>query len=238
MSSPEREINEEIDLRVINEDVLQREQDKVKKAKKIAKEFKALQRQLTGSRSPISFTERSRRALPAGFETRIPRGEFLFGGGVATGLAPLTKFQQEQKIKNPRVPKFARHNPFIEARKVTREGLSLIQNPTAWIAAKLPQILKIAGPAAIVFFAVEVAQTVFELFKAQFGAGGIFDVRKLVLDQVKEISQLDTILRIRSGQVFFTSDAGQRLRQRAPEVSNTRTLRDGHIRYIQLHLGE
>lgn len=237
--SSDREINEEIDLRIINEDILQRETEKVKRMKKVVRDVRVIQNEIKRSKMPIDFGDvSSRRTLPKGFELKIPRGEYLFGGGLATGVSPLTKFQQEQKQRNPRIDKGSRHNPFGQVKNITREGISLIQNPKAWIAGQLPVILKIAGPVAVAAFAFQVAQQVFKIYMDAYGKGGILDVRKLIPDAVREISQLDTIVRINSGYVLFTSDAGQKLRQTAPEFSNTRTLREGHRRFQQLHLGE
>lgn len=74
--------------------------------------------------------------------------------------------------------------------------------------------------------------------KNQFKAGGAWDKRKLVLDVVNEYNSIDYLTRVRSGQVVFTADAGQDLRQGAPRGAfNTRDLRDGHLRFIQFHAG-
>lgn len=236
--SSDKEISEEIDLRIIDPEALEREARKIRKAENLANKARVLNRQLTNSRSPINIISSGGRTLPRDFSSRVPRGEYLFGGGLATGVSPLTKFQQEQRQRNPRIEKESRHNPFAQVKNITREGFSLVQNPIGWIAGKLPQILKIAGPVAVAAFALQVAQEVFKIYRDAYGRGGILDVRKLVPDAVREISQLDTIIRINSGYVLFTSDAGQKLRQTAPEFSNTRTLREGHRRFQQIHLGE
>lgn len=74
--------------------------------------------------------------------------------------------------------------------------------------------------------------------KSQFGAGGAWDRRKLVEDELNEYNSIAYLTKIRSGQVFFSADAGQELRQGAVKGANTtRELRDGHLRYIQFHGG-
>jgi hypothetical protein len=74
--------------------------------------------------------------------------------------------------------------------------------------------------------------------KGQFKAGGVWDIRKLTEDALSEYNSIQYLIRVRSGQVFFTADAGQDLRQGAPRgANNTRDLRDGHVRFLQFHAG-
>jgi len=91
-------------------------------------------------------------------------------------------------------------------------------------------------------FAIQMAEQTFNQvmteIKAQFKAGGVFDTRKMVQDQLLEYNTISYLTKLRSGQVFFTADAGQDLRQGAPRgTNNTRDLRDGHLRFIQFHAG-
>jgi hypothetical protein len=240
---PDKEIDEPVDLRIIDEKQLESEYRKIERALRLAQKVERTQRKLAAGVAPIQAQHtRTEKTLPAGFSKVIPAGEFLHPSArrLAQGRAPLATVQavQKQKRRQQNFEKLRERFGFKEAKNVTQETLSLIRDPVGFIAQSLPQILRIAGPAAIAVFAFEVAKQVFELFKSQFGAGGLFDIRKLVLDQVRTVSTLQTLVNIQSGIVFFTSDAGQRLRQGAPQFSNTMQLRENYRRFQLLHLGE
>ena len=116
-------------------------------------------------------------------------------------------------------------------------------NPFGFGKGKLMGLLGKAGLAGLVAaFAIQMAEQMYnqvlQEVKSQFQAGGAWDKRKLVHDELNEYNTIAYLTRIRSGEVFFTADAGSDLRQGAPRgVNNTRDLRDGHMRYIQFHAG-
>ncbi|MGI9535122.1 MAG: hypothetical protein ACR2NW_09235 [Thermodesulfobacteriota bacterium] len=96
---------------------------------------------------------------------------------------------------------------------------------------------------AIAQFVIQMGEQVYNealsAVKEQFKPGGIWDKRKLVLDVVTEYESIEYLTKLKSGGVFFTADAGQELRQGAPQgANNTRELRDGHLRFMQLHYNE
>lgn len=242
MSSPDKEINEPIDLRIIDEAQFEKEFRKVERALKRAERAQKSSRKLASGVAPINIQHtRTDKTLPLG-EGMIPAGQYLHPSAkrLAQGRAPLATNITEQKAKQrqQRIEKIQERFGLKEIKGGTTQALSLIRDPIGFMAQNLPQILKIAGPAAIAFFAIQVAEQVFDIIKSQFGAGGLFDVRKLVLDQVKKIAGIQTLSEIQAGIVFFTSDAGQKLRQGAPQFSNTMQLRDNHRRFQLLHLGE
>jgi len=117
-------------------------------------------------------------------------------------------------------------------------------NPMGFGKNKVMGLLGKAGIwGAVAMFVVQMAEQVYNQVlaevKAQFGAGGVWDKRKLVEDVVKEYDSINYLTKIKAGQVIFTADAGQELRQGAPKgVFNTRDLRDGHLRFIQRHFDE
>mgnify|MGYP003340218017 FL=1 len=71
---------------------------------------------------------------------------------------------------------------------------------------------------------------IMDSIESLFRAGGKFDVRKMVLDNVKTFSNLDHLIKINSGQVYFTSDTSEILRQGVygGYTVNTRTALNGH----------
>lgn len=116
-------------------------------------------------------------------------------------------------------------------------------NPFGFGKSKVMGLIGKAGVWGVVAqFAIDLSQQVFDEVltevKKQFGPGGVWDRRKLVLDVLNEYNSIEYLTKVKSGQVIFTADAGQDLRQGAPRGSfNTRDLRDGHLRFIQLHAG-
>ena len=117
-------------------------------------------------------------------------------------------------------------------------------NPMGFGKGKMMGMLgKLGVWGAVAAFVIQMAESVYNQVlaevKAQFGPGGVWDKRKLVEDVIKEYESISYLTKIKSGQVIFTADAGQELRQGAPKgVFNTRDLRDGHLRFIQLHFDE
>ena len=117
-------------------------------------------------------------------------------------------------------------------------------NPMGFGKSKIMGLLGKAGIwGAVAAFVVQTAEQVYNQVlaevKAQFGAGGVWDKRKLVEDVVTQYESINYLTKIKAGQVIFTADAGQELRQGAPKgVFNTRDLRDGHLRFIQRHFDE
>lgn len=242
--SSDKEINESIgDLRIIDDEQFEREYKKVMRALRLAEQASKADRKLTSSRSPIQRDADFGRGPASG--TRIGAGQYLHPSAtrLAQGRSPLATNQavvkeKQREARNQFKREKDRAENGINFKGATTDALSLIKNPVGFIADKLPLILGIAGPVALALFAVKIAEQVFELIKSQFGAGGLFDVRKLVLDQVKSFSPIQTLINIKAGLVFFTSDAGQKLRQGAPQFSNTMQLRDNHRKFQLLHLGE
>lgn len=118
-----------------------------------------------------------------------------------------------------------------------QEALSFSRNPMGAIMGRFRGAVGGAGMAGVIgLFALAVAEQVFEIIKKEFGPGGRFDVRKMMLDRDREIDDLQHIIDRRAGRVFFTGDI--ELKQGVVETSNTERLRDRMIRYQALHLGE
>jgi len=130
-----------------------------------------------------------------------------------------------------------------ETQGVVGEINSFRASPVGMAKGKLLGMVGKLGVYGIIAqFVIQMAEQTFNQImteiKAQFKAGGVFDTRKMVQDQLLEYNTISYLTRLRSGQVFFTADAGQDLRQGAPRGSNnTRDLRDGHLRFIQFHAG-
>ena len=142
----------------------------------------------------------------------------------------------------------ANEKKFAQIKSDTQSAMGNIQgmrsSPINFGKSKILGTLgKLGIYGAIASFAIQMAEQVYNSvlseIKAQFEAGGVWDRRKYILDVVGEYNSIDYLRKVKSGQVIFTADAGQDLRQGAPRgVFNTRDLRDGHLRFMQTHFNE
>ncbi len=118
-----------------------------------------------------------------------------------------------------------------------QEAQGILNSPFGFMMGKakaqLPMtLLKFTIIGAIV---ATVAQQVFKMVKDSFGPGGINDVRKRVLDEAQTIPDLENLIAIRNGSVFFTSDV--RVRQKVAQSSNTENLDMQSQRFNEFALG-
>lgn len=120
----------------------------------------------------------------------------------------------------------------------TNEMLNLRNSPMSFGKNKIMSIVGKAGIyGAIAMFAYEMIQQAYgqimKEIKQMFGAGGAFDVRKTVLDEMNQVANMKHMIDVNQGTVFFTSDTGEILRQGVPQTSNTRERMNGHKQYQQ-----
>ena len=91
---------------------------------------------------------------------------------------------------------------------------------------------------AIALAVFEMGKAVFETVSAmvieQFGAGGVFDVRKMVKDEVSTIVSFKEMIDREQGMVFFSGDTSEILRQGAPQNANLKQMEYGHKQFIQM----
>jgi len=120
-----------------------------------------------------------------------------------------------------------------------RQAVSMSTNPVGFMKSKILGIVGKAGIYGMVaMFGYEVItqmkDQIIESIKELFAKGGSFDVRKLVLDNVSTIANFDHVIKVAQGQVYFTSDTAEVIRQGVPQNANTRQLANGHKQFIQL----
>lgn len=110
-----------------------------------------------------------------------------------------------------------------------KEGLGFLTDFQGSVYSKL---LGFANKAVPVGFVISIATAVFGLIESQFGAGGIFDIRKLVRDQVKSLVSLEFQTNVVAGEVLFMGNPT--LVQGIPDnlTSNTEDLRNGQRRFV------
>jgi len=134
---------------------------------------------------------------------------------------------------------FVRSNAFKEIQKdvsLLREGQNKTQEALGFLTdfqgAGFTKLMGAASKFLPVGFALSVATTVYGLIVAQFGSGGIFDIRKQELNSVKSLIGLERETDIIGGDTLFLGNPT--LVQGIPKntTSNTVNLRDGQRRFV------
>ena len=114
------------------------------------------------------------------------------------------------------------------------QALGAINNPAGFLQGKVFGMLsKVAIPIGA---AVAIAHTVFEMVKQSFGPGGIFDIRKMILDETREYMFQSDLVDIDRGMIFFAS--ANSISQNAPEFSNTQSKVAGHLKDVLRNAGQ
>ena len=114
------------------------------------------------------------------------------------------------------------------------QGLSAVKNPLGFAQGKLfATAAKFALPVAAV---LAIAETVSTMVLAQFEPGGLFDVRKVILDEAREFSFQSDLIDIDRGTILFASTAT--LSQRGPDFANTESKVYGHLKDVLRNAGQ
>ena len=119
------------------------------------------------------------------------------------------------------------------------QSFGILNNPKGMAIGKLKGVLGKSVYGAIALMVFELGQKIFDdimrELKGLFKAGGIYDVRKLVRDEVHYINSLDHILKMEEGMIYFTSNTSEVLRQGPASQSNTRELEYGHKQFLRMN---
>lgn len=117
---------------------------------------------------------------------------------------------------------------------------------TKGIQGKLLGIIgKLGGPwGMIIAFLIEFAITYITMMfnfvrdeiEGMFKPGGPYDVRKLVRDEARQYQDLENLMKIKHGEVFFTSNTSEVLRQGTPTgTTYMQEMGESMQRYIKTH---
>ncbi len=139
-----------------------------------------------------------------------------------TSAAPFVRGNAFRKIKDD-------VNLLQEGQRKTKDALSFLTNFQGTAFTKLVGATSNFLP---VGFALSIATTVFALIQAQFGAGGIFDIRKRELDSVKSLIGLERETDIIGGDTLFLGNPTLVQGVARNQTSNTENLRDGQRRFV------
>ncbi len=154
--------------------------------------------------------------------------------------SPIQQLSQFQKLMQQSMEKQRKHDQRIKKVETQREhimrrmgeiekaqemalrqfqkGLGVVRNPLGFMQGQLMGLVGKAIPIALI---ITIAQQVFEMIKTMFGPGGVYDVRKLVKDEVVIFMDTEVYNKINRGEIFFGA-AGDHLTQgQGPAWSNT-----------------
>jgi|TARA_R110002110_G_scaffold118613_3_gene292536 hypothetical protein len=126
-----------------------------------------------------------------------------------------------------------------EVSKIESTGMGLMHNPRGLALSKVKGLLGKSVYGAIAVMVFELGEKIFndimKEVKGLFKEGGIYDIRKLVVDEVHYINSLDHILKMEEGMIYFSSNSSEVLRQGPSTNSNTRDLEFGHKQFLRLN---
>lgn len=115
-----------------------------------------------------------------------------------------------------------------------QQAVGAFSNPMGFIRGNLFSALaKVAVPVGAT---LAIVTTVFELIKREFGPGGLFDVRKLVEDEVREYNSLEDIIKFDRGEIFLGFQSS--IAQRTADIVNTENKVDGMMRDVFRNEGD
>jgi hypothetical protein len=119
-----------------------------------------------------------------------------------------------------------------------QEAVGASRDPMGWAKGKAMKMLGKAGVyGAIAAMVIQMGQQlitqIHDEIKDMFRAGGVLDVRKQVMNQMKQVVELESLIDMQQGRLFFTSSNGEIMRQGVPQMSNTDTMVNGYKQYLQ-----
>lgn len=223
MSSEDKSVSEELDLRIIDQDSLEREAKKLEKAQKLVDKKLQIEKILSEKLPNIEAEEKRLTAVgtpdlaPPGKRKEKPDDEKKSEEQKAE--AKLEKLEEDIERIDPLVSEFA----------------GIIQNPAGFLLRSItkgPILFKIAGALLGLKVAFDIILGVIE---DAFKPGGPFDIRKRVLDEVKTLSELKQLVDIRSGRIFFLADT--RVTQSPRGRGSTNELSNDMNRFRELNIG-
>lgn len=108
-----------------------------------------------------------------------------------------------------------------QALRQVQKGIGIARNPVGFFQGQMMGLIGKVIPVALI---ITIAMQVFDMIKTMFGPGGVYDVRKLVKDEVTIFMDKEVYNKINRGEVYFGA-AGDHLTQgQGPAWSNTEDL--------------
>ena len=233
-------IDEPVDIRLFDQKLYDKAVADAKKAESLLIKQGVIKRKLAAGIAPIQTETtpepiEARRAEGQALPKSFRPTEAISGGTLASGVAPIRRQQksfQDQVEENLLKKLGINEDELKKTTQKTQQVLDLQQDPIRFFANNLVDVFELATPVALATIALSLVQEGEQAFESLFEPGGPLDTRKLIHNASKVVPQLNSLVDMSDGTVFFTADAGQKLRQVAPSTSNTRNLVQEHMRYI------
>lgn len=222
MSADDKSVSEEIDLRIIDQESLEREAKKLEKAQKLADKKKEIEKVLD-------------KKLPKTDELKTAIGTPESRETIAGKEKEKTddKKKDEEKKAEAKLTKLEEDIERIDP--IVGELAGIIQNPIGFLLGKItrgPILFKLLGAMLGLKVAFDI---ILGIIEDMFKPGGIADIRVKVRNEVKLFSELDKLVDIRAGRVFFLADT--RLTQSAVGRGSTSELSNEMNRFRELNIG-
>ena len=213
----DNEVDEQFNITLIDQEKLDEEARKAEKLAKINKQVQALGNQgiLAGKQGGLGKL--------ASNPNRVKQGAVKAHKEVEKLNSTLDSVMEKMDEMESKIAEFS----------------SIMANP---MGAMMNQLMKnrglmMLGKLGAIILATKMAyEVILSQIKALFEPGAIFDIRKKVLEATKSIPELEYLLNIRKGSVFFTADTS--IAQTPAGSGNTDRLRDGISRFNLLYLGD
>ena len=236
-------------------DIIEGTKTATKALKKATKEAKEVDRKLYGGTAPTETqdTADNGTALPKGTDEKIMADSGLVKGLPAYGRGNTFKqlvervdqlmedSQEASKERGANETRTLENETQLEilgaqvqtlkvqskvAMGVASRGVGAIKNPLPFLQGQMMGVLNKVFPVAM---AITLATTIFEMVKGMFSDGGLFDVRKLVQDEVHEYFDIEWSNKINRGEIFLGISGDLRGQGITISGSNTRDKSYGHL---------
>jgi len=233
-------VEEDADLRILDPRKLDQQGRKaIAEMERIRKRLEAEAKKADKARASVSGAPGDIANQQAGFGQT--KGKIFSSQGLTQGQAPFIKSSpwknSQAKIKKLEEEARKREEQFNKLQSGLKDAQNAINDPIGLLTSKgvgaIPKSLLKGGIIGTII--ITVAQQVFQQVKDSFGPGGVNDVRKAVLDEANTIPDVENLIAIDNGSVFFTADT--RVRQQVAQSSNTEGLDVQSQRFNQLSLG-
>ena len=235
--------------------IIEGTKEATKELKKATKEAKEVNRNLYSGTAPTETqdTVGNGTALPKGTEEKIMADSDLITGLPAYGRGNTFKqlvervdklMEESEEAKEERTDNQIRSMEnetqleFLGAQVQTlkvqskmamgmaSKGAGAVKNPLGFMQGQMMGILNKVFP---VTMAISLAVTIFEMVKGMFSDGGLFDVRKLVQDEVNEYFDIEWSNKINRGEIFLGISGDLRGQGITISGSNTRDKSYAHL---------
>ncbi len=225
MSADDKSVSEELDLRIIDQESLEREAKKLEKAEDLAKRKTEVEKVLDKKFRNIEDQKAEQRLTAIGTPDQSPPGK--------KKGEPDDKKKSEEKIAEDKLQKLEEDIERIDP--IVGELSGLVQNPIGFLLGKItrgPILFKLLGAMLGLKVAFDI---ILGIVEDMFKPGGVADIRVKVRNEVKLFSELDKLVDIKAGRLFFLADT--RLTQSAVGRGSTSELSNEMNRFRELNIG-